>query len=478
MRIVRIVAGCKTILLSFCLIGVGTIAAPLAQTDIRSFAVTQPGIADATVTGTPAFSGDAPMTVALPPTATPTDTPESTPTPTSCGGSACSVVAWVSTNIPIPSYQYMFGIVCPTVAACYAVGDQGTILATTDAGVTWTRQNSSYGGSLSSISCPTPTTCFAAGNQDGIVATTDGGTTWAHQYTAMAGDSFNSISCPSATTCYASGAFTNPISPSVNAVLVTVDGGATWAARGTAPPFGRTVCPGTSTCYNMRVEHGLDTIAVTHDGGYTWTTPTTFPSQSQSLINIACPSVSACFAVGYNGAIVATSDGGATWTATSSSTTSNLNGIACPSATICYAVGSGGVIVATMDGGHTWSGRDSGLGAAFYNDLQSIACATPTSCAAIGDGGFVLRGVDAVPPTATPTDTATPTNTPVAFTTGDVLVDGGKGLINDYDPAGHLRQRLDTSMGTLGSLKFRANRRIAVGSRHDRESRHYGGAGG
>ncbi len=30
----------------------------------------------------------------------------------------------------------------------------------------------------------------------------------------------------------------------------------------------------------------------------------------------------------------------------------------------------------------------------------------------------------------------------------------------------------------LGSLKFRANRRIAVGSRHDRESRHYGGAGG
>ncbi len=37
---------------------------------------------------------------------------------------------------------------------------------------------------------------------------------------------------------------------------------------------------------------------------------------------------------------------------------------------------------------------------------------------------------------------------------------------------------LVVSPDTLGSLKFRANRRIAVGSRHDRESRHYGGAGG
>ncbi len=93
-----------------------------------------------------------------------------------------------------------------------------------------------------------------------------------------------------------------------------------------------------------------------------------------------------CIAVGGNGAIVATTNGGTTWAAQSSGTPAFLRAAGCLSESACAAVGDGGVIVATAKGGSTWSLQSSGTTA----DLRGVACAG-TSCYAVGLSGTILR---------------------------------------------------------------------------------------
>src|SRR6185503_19031523 len=74
------------------------------------------------------------------------------------------------------------GADCPDQATCWAVGNGGAILATTDAGSTWSTQVSGSTAQLNAISCPTTTTCVAAGKKaptnGAILTTADGGATW------------------------------------------------------------------------------------------------------------------------------------------------------------------------------------------------------------------------------------------------------------------------------------------------------------
>jgi photosystem II stability/assembly factor-like uncharacterized protein len=66
------------------------------------------------------------------------------------------------------------------------------------------------------------------------------------------------------------------------------------------------------------------------------------------------------WAVGDNGAIVATEDGGGHWTPQTSSTSNTLVGVAfAADGRRGWAVGENGPIVATEDGGGHWTPRDS-----------------------------------------------------------------------------------------------------------------------
>jgi photosystem II stability/assembly factor-like uncharacterized protein len=80
------------------------------------------------------------------------------------------------------------------------------------------------------------------------------------------------------------------------------------------------------------------------------------------------------WAVGAGGVIVASSDGGATWTARTSGTAQDLHAVAFADATHGWAVGAGGTILATTDGGATWAPQTSGTG----SDLTGVAFADAT----------------------------------------------------------------------------------------------------
>ena len=110
------------------------------------------------------------------------------------------------------------------------------------------------------------------------------------------------------------------------------------------------------------------------------------------LYDVAFSDAAHGWAVGEGGAIRATTDSGATWSAQPSGTTANLGGIAFTDATHGWAVGydwrlSSGSILATADGGGaTWIKQRSGSGA----HLRAVAFTDAAHGWAVGDDGVIL----------------------------------------------------------------------------------------
>ena len=111
----------------------------------------------------------------------------------------------------------------------WAVGTGGVILHTTDGGTTWTPQKSNTKHTLEGIAFGDTTHGYAVGDDGVIVATSDGGTTWTKQVTHTTTD-LDSV----ATTIYPSewattGDYHDAIAVGGNGiVLMTTDAGVTW----------------------------------------------------------------------------------------------------------------------------------------------------------------------------------------------------------------------------------------------------------
>lgn len=96
-------------------------------------------------------------------------------------------------------------------------------------------------------------------------------------------------------------------------------------------------------------------------------------------------------AVGLNGTITKTVDGGATWTPQFSGVTVNLFGLHYSSAQRVYAVGVGGTIIASIDGGVQWTVKNSGT----TNILYDVFFVSQTTGWAVGENGTILHTMNA-----------------------------------------------------------------------------------
>jgi photosystem II stability/assembly factor-like uncharacterized protein len=125
------------------------------------------------------------------------------------------------------------------------------------------------------------------------------------------------------------------------------------------------------------------------------------------IYQIACPTVSVCYAAASQGTITGTTNGGRTWTSLLSGATHGVDSIACPSARVCIA-GSGQQfnILRSRDAGRTWDvvyqpadmSTDSydggGLTNYYYRGLYSATCVTARLCYLVGTVGHVYRSAD------------------------------------------------------------------------------------
>ncbi len=128
------------------------------------------------------------------------------------------------------------------------------------------------------------------------------------------------------------------------------------------------------------------------------------PAGVGELGAVSCASERRCWAVGVAGpnpsaspggaaVIVATSDGGSSWTAehVTGGSTPQLSGVACPTSTRCMAVGSNGsslpgsgVVVTTTDAGRTWAPVSAPPNVL---SIVSVWCTRGRDCTAVVNGG-------------------------------------------------------------------------------------------
>jgi photosystem II stability/assembly factor-like uncharacterized protein len=290
----------------------------------------------------------------------------------------------------------MVGVACRTVAACVAVGGNGSIATTDDGAQHWTHHASGTTANLSTVTCSDRTNCYALGSfpNDGqtvFLATVNGGKTWQQPSSHLPtrpGQSVHDLICPSVATCL--GAVV--AYPNVSLLLRTTDSGRTWRMVN-VPRLQFVVvaaCATASICYAMGPLKGGGRpnpsfgYVRSADGGKTWKFSGRAPRGG--FLAMACPKANVCFATASNcGAecseadVFVTRDGAKAWKEVAHNVIGEqLSNIACPSATTCYAHGVRSVLK-TTNGGKSWSIRYLPDPTSYHKGVH-LACPSPTAC--------------------------------------------------------------------------------------------------
>jgi photosystem II stability/assembly factor-like uncharacterized protein len=318
------------------------------------------------------------------------------------------------------------GISCATITNCVLVGANEVpdgnptpaIETTDDGGVTWTAlapsspASANSSGALQSVSCGSPTFCMAVGGGIGprgglgvgvVFVTTDGGFTWAPRSTPAGMGGLEGVACVGSGDCVVNGS--DPAA--VNSLsALTSDGGYVWTTRSVAVGIGgieAVTCPAPLECVAVGTNASTTYALRTKDGGRSWSAQS-MAAAVVSLSAVSCGSSSDCVAVGsqpvpgqqfsdaFEGAVVATSDGGLSWRVVSlPSGVASLSAVSCATATRCLALGAPSgpvpagsyqvIAIATRNGGSTWSPPVT-IPAA--SAVQGLSCSTASSCVAVG----------------------------------------------------------------------------------------------
>jgi photosystem II stability/assembly factor-like uncharacterized protein len=169
----------------------------------------------------------------------------------------------------------------------FVVGEQGTILKTTNGAATWTPLASGTTRNLYSVRCLNTNLCLAGGGVGAVVKTTNGGTDWTTQ---ASGTTETVIELNVISNNLAYGATTSA------AFLKTTDGGTTWSVRRPPPPL-LEIRALRFINANTGFMVGTGGILKTTDGGETWVRDA-HPTVNEFVSDVECVGENACYATG------------------------------------------------------------------------------------------------------------------------------------------------------------------------------------
>ena len=209
----------------------------------------------------------------------------------------------------------------------YAVGPD-TLLRSADGGKTWARRAAGAGQDLTSIRCATVDTCLlTVKGGDRLLRTTDGGVTVTPITAATQAIFAAAFASPSRVVAAGAG----------GATVVSDDGGINYTPIGT--------------------DIGATYVSMRHG-----------------------PSPQIAYALGRNGQLARTTDGGASWRALSVPTSAELGDVSFASVDLGYALDLRGGLFKTANGGQSWQTLDPGTTAA------------PQAVAALANDTVLLAG--------------------------------------------------------------------------------------
>jgi hypothetical protein len=328
---------------------------------------------------------------------------------------------WTIQATPNPPQggDFLSGVSCTSLLLCTAVGGSNAFtrnantLAEQWNGTKWTIQTtpspSQGGGFLNGVSCTSGSACIAVGNSNaGNLAEQWNGASWSIQPTPNpVGASFtflNTVACISPAACTAAGGYVN--NSGAAQTLAERWDGSSWRIQATPNPAGASqligvACAARNACVAVGYSNVNQTPAVVAErwNGSAWkvrAAPNPRGAASSRFNSVACPTQSACIAVGMSTSrtrtVVSLAErwNGHSWriqTTPNPPGGSALNSIACTSASACTAVGNtnSGKTLAERWNGTRWriQATPNPAGAASAA-LFGVACTSRSSCMAVG----------------------------------------------------------------------------------------------
>ncbi len=262
----------------------------------------------------------------------------------------------------------------------WAVGDAGTIMHTTDAGVTWRNRVSQTSANLNGVHFADPDTGWVVGNLGTVLRTTDGGVTWT-RIALGHGENLMAVRFANRDTGFAVG--------SAGAVLRTVNGGRDWTKQNlTGVVLHGVAFAGAREGWAVG---DIGEIFGTVDAGVVWTRVQPAVT-GLSLRAVDRRTRAAAWAVGPSGAAPRTVDvgGAGVWQNGNLGSLNDMEAVHFPAdPQTGYAVGfnASGLVLRTGDGGASWTRQVSNTNRRL-NDVWFVDALRGW---AVGDAGVILH---------------------------------------------------------------------------------------
>jgi photosystem II stability/assembly factor-like uncharacterized protein len=285
------------------------------------------------------------------------------------------------------AHDDLFSLSFPTEKEGWACGRYGTIFHTSDGGATWSPQSSGTTFTLAAICFADSKNGWAVGNKGTIVHTSDGGQTWGKQESPV--DYFHMDVC-----------FLNPqkgfIVSERTHILATTDGGATWELRFQDEDY---ILKSISFCdeQNGWAVGEFGHTYHTADGGESWEkqagyyemdAETGFIRGDDFLFDVVAVDPLKAWAVGIQGTVRRTTDGGRTWEKIDTGAPKVQLYTIQSSGQEALVIAGRGVCRFSEDGGRTWGDADfePTIEYGWIYDVQTLG---PGQFAACGDEGVI-----------------------------------------------------------------------------------------
>ena len=287
-------------------------------------------------------------------------------------------------------YHDLFSVSFPNENEGWACGRRGTMLHTSDGGTTWVRQETGTEFTLAAVHFADPKNGMAVGHEGTIMHTADGGMTWERQKSPV--DFFlMDVQCLSPLKAV--------IVTERTHILITRDGGKTWTIGFKDSDFILKAVSFSDARNGWAVgEYGF--IYHTEDGGETWHiqaghygfSPTTGALVGDKyLFDVAAVSAKEAWAVGIDGYIKRTLDGGRTWETVDSIEVQKKLYFADSDGKGTILVGGKGELLASLDHGTRWRPLKT-VPSIRYGWLYGVSQRGEAGYVAVGYGGVIYCG--------------------------------------------------------------------------------------